>query len=77
MKRKTTISSDLTHITKLIDPRSGKVLREGTTPMATVGDFKTNPTPAEPQVDRVDELEAKMDKGFDEIKALLVKSLEK
>ena len=47
MKRNTSISENLTHKTKFIDPASGQVLREGTTPMATVGDFKANPTPVE------------------------------
>lgn len=73
MKGKTTISNNLQHITKLIDPRSGKVLREGTTPMATVGEFKTNPQPVESEDSRLDNLE----KGMEEIKALLTKSLEK
>ena len=59
--RNTQISSKLTHITKLIDPRSGKVLRTGTTPMATVGEFKSNPTavPQEPEMSR-DELKAEL-----------------
>ena len=37
----TKISGSLEHKTKFIDPRSGQVLREGTTPMSTVGAFKT------------------------------------
>lgn len=69
MNRTTTISNDLTHQTKFIDPRSGKVLREGSTPMATVGEFKTKGTNVEQPEDttRLDNLE----KGMNEIKDLL------
>ena len=69
MKRKTTISKDLQHITKMIDPRSGKVLREGTTPMATVGAFKANAVPMEE--DKTEERLDKMEQGIEEIKKLL------
>lgn len=68
MTRKTTISDNLVHNTKFIDPRSGKVLREGTTPTQTVGDFKANPQAVEPQDDtRLDKLEG----DIGEIKELL------
>lgn len=72
MKAKTTISSDLTHTTKFIDPRSGKVLREGTTPTQTVGEFKANPQ--QPEEDRIDKLEKDVQQtkdGINEIKNLL------
>jgi len=54
MKRNTMISTNLEHKTKLIDPRSGRVLKEGSTPMATVGEFKLNPTPQVPEMSRED-----------------------
>ena len=69
----TNISNNLVHNTKFIDPRSGRVLREGTTPSITVGDFKANPTPVAEKNDRLDNLE----KGMSELKELLIKSLEK
>ncbi len=71
MTRKTFISSDLKHVTKFIDPRSGKVLREGTTPTSTINDYKANPNKQEvsSETDRLDKLE----KGMDDIKELLTK----
>lgn len=74
MKRNTSISDILTNNTKFIDPASGKVLREGTTPTQTVGEFKANPTKTVSENDtRIDNLE----KGMDELKELLVKALNK
>ena len=67
MKRNTSISNDLQHTTKFIDPRSGKVLKEGTTPMSTVGAFKTNPQPTVEDTNRMDKIESDMS----EIKELL------
>ena len=61
------------HTTKFIDPRTGKVLREGTTPISTVGEFKNNPTPQAKENERMDKLEA----GMEELKELLIKSLNK
>jgi hypothetical protein len=69
MAKNTFISNTLTHQTKFIDPRSGMVLREGSTPMATVGEFKTKGSNVEQPEDtsRLDNLE----KGLEEIKDLL------
>ena len=73
-KGKTFISDNLQHVTKLIDPRSGKVIREGTTPTATVGEFKANP---QPQVNQTDDRIEKLEQGMDEIKELLKQNLKK
>ena len=73
MSRKTTIASNLTHTTKFIDPASGQVLREGTTPMATVGEFKAQGSNVEqPKEDVVTREEFnELKGGIDEIKNLL------
>ncbi len=73
MKRNTTISTNLQHTTKFIDPRSGRVLREGSTPMSTVGEFKSSPTVAPVDNTEMEELKLEMV----ELKALLKESLKK
>ena len=73
MKRKTTISNSLSNTTKFIDPRSGRVLREGVTPMQTIGDFKTNLTQEPVENTELEELRTEML----ELKALLKESLKK
>lgn len=73
MKRNTSISTDLTHTTKFIDPRSGKVLREGSTPTSTIGEYKSNPQPQVEDTSRLDKLE----EGMLELKELLKEALNK
>ena len=72
MKRNTSISSNLTHVTKFIDPASGQVLREGTTPMATVGEFKAKGTNVEApeETTRLDKLEGDIGEIKDLLKGL-------
>ncbi len=75
MKNNTTISKNLIHETKFIDPRSGQILKTGTDPVSTVRAFRENPTiPEELQGEsRLDRLEQDMS----EIKGLLIKLAEK
>lgn len=73
MQRKTVISSNPTHNTKFIDPRTGNVLREGKLPTQTVGEFKANPTQAPEQDNRVDKIEEKVDKLTDTLAKLVEK----
>lgn len=73
MKRNTTISDNLVHKTKFIDPASGQVLREGTTPMATVGEFKAHGANVDQPVDDTVTREEfnELKGGIDDIKKLL------
>lgn len=80
MTRKTSISNNLTHNTKFIDPRSGKVLKEGSTPTQTVGAFKDAPQPTSKESSEVVEIQAEvtaMKNDMNEIKALLKENLKK
>jgi len=59
-------------VTKLIDPRSGRVIKEGTTPVQTVGEFKASGQPVEEPVDsEVKEEVATLKHDMAEIKELL------
>jgi len=71
MKRNTSISTDLQHVTKFIDPASGKVLREGTTPTDTINQYKTQ-APVVEQEDVVTREEFnELKGGIEDIKNLL------
>ena len=67
----------MVHKTKFIDPRTGKVLSEGTTPMATVRGYKENPQPQPLQVKEENGRIEKLENDISEIKKLLLESLKK
>jgi len=75
MQNNTHISNDVTHQTKFIDPRSGVVLREGTTPISTIGAFKEKGSnvPVPKEETRIDKLEGDMAEIKDMLKELLNK----
>jgi hypothetical protein len=74
MNRRTNISKHLTHKTQFIDPGSGQVLREGTTPTETLADYKANPGEPVVNTPQDDKIE-RMDNDIQEIKALLKQAL--
>ena len=77
MNSKTSVSNNLVHKTKFIDPRSGRVLSEGTTPTATVKNYRENPQPKELPTPENNVRIDKLENDISEIKALLVESLKK
>lgn len=74
---KTSIAQHLKHETKFIDPRSGGVLREGSTPTQTVNDFRANPTTPVTEDSNLQQEVESLKSDMQEIKDLLVQNLKK
>jgi len=77
MNNNTSVSSNLVHKTKFIDPSTGRVISEGTTPMATIRTYKENPQPQHLQVPEENVRIEKLENDISEIKKLLLESLKK
>ena len=70
-KGKTTIANNLQHVTKMIDPASGQVIAEGSTPTETVGAFRANGGKVPKAKGQTEERIDKLEEGINEIKDLL------